>query len=143
MAALTATRPPHETGVALALRLVRPLNGQPTRKACRHFVPDSEGRLVMSSYCILGTYTDQGIRAIKDSPKRIDAGRDLAKSMGAELKEFYLAMGSYDFVVMMEAPSEDIIARYVLALASRGNVRTTTLKIFNETQYKAIIGKLP
>lgn len=97
----------------------------------------------MSSYCILGTYTDQGIRAIKDSPKRLDAGRDLAKSMGAELKEFYMAMGRYDFVVMMEAPSEEIIARYVLALASKGNVRTSTLKIFNETQYKAIVGKLP
>ena len=97
----------------------------------------------MSSYCILGSYTDQGVRSIKDSPKRLDAARDLAKSMGAELKEFYLAMGRYDFVAMMEAPSEDVIARFALALASRGNVRTTTLKVFNETQYKAIIGKLP
>ena len=97
----------------------------------------------MSSYCILGSYTDQGIRAIKESPKRVDAGRDLAKSMGAELKEFYLAMGKFDFVVMLEAPSEEIAARYVLALAARGNVRTTTLKIFSETQYRGIIGKLP
>lgn len=97
----------------------------------------------MSTYCILGTYTDQGIRAIKESPKRLEAGRDLAKSMGAELKTFYLAMGRYDFLVMMEAPSEEIIARYVLALASRGNVRTTTLKIFDETQYKGIISKIP
>jgi uncharacterized protein with GYD domain len=97
----------------------------------------------MSSYCILGNYTDQGIRAIKDSPKRVDAGRDLAKSMGAELKEFHLALGQFDFIVMMEAPSEDIVARYVLALASRGNVRTTTLKIFDEAQYRSIVGKLP
>jgi len=121
----------------------KPFRYDAAGQACRQFVPNGEGRLVMSSYCILGTYTDQGIRAIKDSPKRVEAGRDLAKSMGAELKEFYLAMGGYDFLVMMEAPSEDIIARYVLALASRGNVRTTTLKIFNETQYKDIIGKLP
>jgi uncharacterized protein with GYD domain len=97
----------------------------------------------MSSYCILGNYTEQGIRAVKESPKRVDAGRDLAKSMGAELKEFYLAMGNYDFVVMLEAPSDDIAARYVLSLASRGNVRTTTLKVFSETQYRNIIGKLP
>lgn len=97
----------------------------------------------MPSYCILGTYTDQGVRAIKDSPKRIDAGRELAKSMGAELKEFYLAMGRFDFVAMIEAPDEETIARYVLALASRGNVRTTTLKLFDETQFRSIIGKLP
>lgn len=96
----------------------------------------------MSSYCILGTYTDQGIRAIKDSPKRLDAGRDLAKSMGGELKEFYLAMGNYDFVVMLEAPSDDVVARYVLSLASKGNVRTTTLKIFSETQFRNIIGQV-
>lgn len=96
----------------------------------------------MSSYCILGTYTDQGIRAIKDSPKRLDAGRDLAKSMGSELKEFYLAMGNYDFVVMLEAPSDDVVARYVLSLASKGNVRTTTLKIFSETQFRNIIGQV-
>jgi uncharacterized protein with GYD domain len=97
----------------------------------------------MSSYCILGTYTDQGARSIKESPKRLDAGRELAKSMGAELKEFYLAMGAHDFVAMLEAPSDEIVARFVLALGSRGNVRTTTLKIFSETQYRSIIGKLP
>jgi uncharacterized protein with GYD domain len=96
----------------------------------------------MSSYCILGSYTDQGIRNIKQSPKRVDNGRDLAKSMGAELKEFYLAMGQFDFLVMLEAPSEEIAARYVLALAALGNVRTTTLKIFNETRYRDIIGKI-
>jgi uncharacterized protein with GYD domain len=97
----------------------------------------------MSSYCILGNYTDQGIRAIKQSPKRVDHGRDLAKSMGAELKEFHLAMGQFDFLVMLEAPSEEIAARYVLALSALGNVRTTTLKLFDETQYRGIIGKLP
>ena len=97
----------------------------------------------MSSYCILGTYTDQGVRNIKESPKRLDAARELAKSMGAEMKEFYLAMGAYDLVTLLEAPSDEIVARYVLALGSRGNVRTTTLKIFAETQYRNIIGKLP
>lgn len=97
----------------------------------------------MSSYCILGKFTDQGIRAIKQSPKRLDSSRDLAKSMGAEVKAFHLAMGRFDFLVMLEAPSEEIAARFVLALSSQGNVRTTTLKIFDETQYRGIIGKLP
>jgi uncharacterized protein with GYD domain len=97
----------------------------------------------MASYCILGNYTDQGVRTIKDSPKRLDAARDLAKSMGAELKDFYLAMGAFDLVFTGEAPSDEIMARYVLAIASRGNIRTTTLKIFAESEYRNIIGKLP
>lgn len=97
----------------------------------------------MSSYCVLGTYTDQGIRTIKDSPKRLDDGRALAKSLGAELKAFHLAMGTYDFMVMMEAPDDETMARFALALGSRGNVRTCTLRLFPETDFRNIVGQLP
>ena len=97
----------------------------------------------MSSYCVLGTYTDQGIRTIKESPKRLDDSRALAKSMGAEVKEFCLAMGAYDFVVTIEAPDDETIARFALALGSRGNARTCTLRLFPEADYRKIIGILP
>ena len=53
----------------------------------------------MSTYIMLINYTDQGIRNIKDSPKRADAARDLAKSCGAEMKDLYLTIGGYDLVV--------------------------------------------
>lgn len=96
----------------------------------------------MSSYFILGSYTDQGIRNIKESPKRVDIARDLAKSLGAEFKEFYLAMGAYDFIVKLEAPSDDIVAGFVLAIGSRGNARTTTLRAYTETEFRNIVGKL-
>ncbi len=97
----------------------------------------------MSSYFILASYTDQGIRNIKDSPKRVEAARELARSMGVEFKEFYLAMGAYDIVVKVEAPSDEVLARLVLALGSRGNVRTTTLRVFDEGAFRDIVGKLP
>ena len=97
----------------------------------------------MATYVVLGSYTDQGIRNIKESPKRLDAGRDLAKSMGAQLKDFHLTFGAYDFITTLEAPSDEVASRYVLALASRGNVRTTTVKTFSESEYRSIIGKLP
>lgn len=97
----------------------------------------------MATYLVLGNYTEQGIKNIKDSPKRLDAARDLAKSMGAEFKEFYLTLGAYDFVTVVEAPSDAIAARFALAAASRGAVRTTTLKAFPEKEYRDIISKLP
>ncbi len=55
----------------------------------------------MSTYIMLINYTDQGIRNIKDSPKRADAARDLAKTFGAEMKDVYLTMGGYDLVITM------------------------------------------
>ena len=40
----------------------------------------------MATYIILGNYTDQGVGKIKDSPKRLDAARDSAKSLGVTLR---------------------------------------------------------
>ena len=97
----------------------------------------------MAMYIVLGNYTEQGIKSIKDSPKRIDAARDLAKSMGAEFKEFYLTLGAYDFVTTIEAPNDAVAARFALAAGSRGAVRTTTLKAFSEKEYRDIVSKLP
>jgi uncharacterized protein with GYD domain len=97
----------------------------------------------MATYVILINYTDQGIRNVKDSPKRLDAAKKLLKSMGGEIKEFFLTMGSYDLAIVAEAPSDDVIAKFTLATGSLGNIRTTTLKAFPEAEYRKIIGALP
>ncbi len=92
---------------------------------------------------MLINYTDQGIRNIKDSPKRADAARELAKACGAEMKSLYLTMGGYDLVVTVEAPNDDAVAKFSLAVGSAGNVRSTTLKAFTEEEYRGIIEALP
>ena len=97
----------------------------------------------MATYIILINYTDQGIRNIKDSPKRLDAAKKMLKTMGGEIKDFYLTMGSYDLAIVAEAPSDDVITKFALASGSLGNIRTTTLKAFPETEYRKIIGALP
>ena len=97
----------------------------------------------MATYIILINYTDQGIRNIKDSPKRLDAAKKMLKTMGGEIKDFYLTMGSYYIAIVAEAPSDDVIAKFALASGSLGNIRTTTLKAFPEAEYRKIIGTLP
>ena len=59
----------------------------------------------MATYILLVNWTDQGIKAIKDSPKRLDAGRALAKKFGCEVKDFYLTFGPYDMISVVEAPT--------------------------------------
>ena len=97
----------------------------------------------MSTYIMLFNYTDQGIRNIKDSPQRADAARELARTCGAEMKDFYLTMGGYDLVVTVEASNDDAVAKFALAVGSSGNVRSTTLKAFTEEEYRGIIEALP
>jgi uncharacterized protein with GYD domain len=97
----------------------------------------------MPTYITLINYTDQGIRHIKEAPKRVDAGKKLLKEMGGELKGYYLTMGAHDLVTITEAPSDEVMLRFHLALGSAGNVRTITLKAFPEAEFRKIIATLP
>lgn len=97
----------------------------------------------MAHYILLISWTEQGIKAVKDAPKRADLARTVAKRFGCELKDLYMTIGPYDLVAMVEAPDDAALARFVLAVGSTGNIRTTTLKAFAEDDYRQIIGDLP
>ena len=97
----------------------------------------------MATYIILVRYTDQGIQNIKDSPKRLDAAKAAFKAMGAELQQWYLALGRYDVVVFSEAPDDETAAKLSMAVGALGNVRTETLRVFTEQDYRKLIAALP
>jgi uncharacterized protein with GYD domain len=97
----------------------------------------------MPGYCLLMNWTDQGIRGVRDGGKRIDAGRELARNLGIEFLDLSLCMGPYDIMVRLDAPDDATMARFALALGSRGNVRTTTVRIFPEEEYRGMLGNLP
>ena len=96
----------------------------------------------MAKYIALTNWTDQGIKNVKDSPNRVDTARNLAKSLGCEMQDFYMTIGAYDMVVMIEAPNDETVAKFALTLASAGNVRTTTLKALSENTYREIVSAL-
>lgn len=96
----------------------------------------------MGIYIALSNWTDQGIKTIKDSPRRLDAARELAKKSGCELKDFFMVMGAYDMVWVLEAPDDATAAKFSLAVGSAGNIRTTTLKAFPEDAYRKVVGGL-
>jgi uncharacterized protein with GYD domain len=99
---------------------------------------------VQAKYIILINWTDQGVRNVKDSPKRLDTARGVAKKLGAELQDFYMTMGDYDMVSHIDAPNDEdeTVAKFILGLATLGNVRTKTLKAFSEDEYRKIIAAL-
>ncbi len=96
----------------------------------------------MATYIMLANWTEQGIRNVKDSPGRLDAARQLCKKHGAEIKQVFMTMGTYDLVVMVEAPGDEAVAKVALALGAAGNIRTTTLKAFNEAEYRQLTSSI-
>ena len=96
----------------------------------------------MGTYLMLLNGTDQGIRNIKESPKRMDAAKKLAKDFGGEIKTVYMTQGSFDLAFVADMPNDERVATFVLKLGSLGNVRTTTLKAYSEDDYRKIIGGL-
>ncbi|MCR4267885.1 GYD domain-containing protein [Nitratireductor sp. ZSWI3] len=96
----------------------------------------------MTTYIMLLNWTDQGIRNVRDSPKRLDAAKAALSEMGGSFKAFYLTMGEYDLVAVAEAPDDAVAARFALAIGATGNVRSVTLKAFPEAAYREIISSL-
>jgi uncharacterized protein with GYD domain len=97
----------------------------------------------MPTFVTLASWTDQGIKEVKESPARLDAFKQAAESLGCEVKDFYLVTGDYDMVVVIEAPNGETAVKLSLATGSKGSVRTKTLRAFTEDQYREIIGSLP
>ena len=96
----------------------------------------------MPAYVVLVNRTEQGVRQIKDSAKRLDAAKKALKDMGGEIKSIYLTLGDYDLVAICEAPDDAVAARFIMQLGMLGNVRTKTLKAFPEVAYREIIASL-
>lgn len=91
---------------------------------------------------MLATWTDQGVRSVKEAPKRIDAARKLLADMGGQFQSLHLTMGAYDLVGIYEAPDDAVAARFILLLGQQGMVRTSSLKAFPEQAMRSIIQSL-
>jgi uncharacterized protein with GYD domain len=88
-------------------------------------------------------WTDQGIRSVKDAPKRAAASKELAKKLGVEVKQVFLTSGDNDLVVIVDTPNGDNVAKWAMALGSQGNVRTRTVRAWPESEFVKLISELP
>jgi uncharacterized protein with GYD domain len=96
----------------------------------------------MATFISLVNFTDQGIRAIKGSPDRVNAFKATAEKLGVSVKAVYYTVGHYDMVLVAEGSDEAVTAA-LLAVASQGNARTETLRGFPVDEMKKIIGHIP
>ena len=97
----------------------------------------------MPKYVVLMSLTGQGIKEIKDAPKRIEEGIKGVEAMGGKVLSFYMTMGDYDYVTVGEFPSDEVAATFLLTLGSQGNVKTKTLKAFSREEIADLVKNIP
>ena len=97
----------------------------------------------MPTYISLIKYTQQGAANIKDSPARLDVARRAAESLGGQIKEWFLTLGQYDAIVVIEMPNEETLAQLLLVLGVAGNIQTETCRAFTEDEYRVLLASLP
>lgn len=96
----------------------------------------------MPTYIVLGHFTDQGIRSVKETTKRASAVKEAAKTFGASVKSLYWTLGAYDVVTVVDAPDDESIAALLFSIGSLGNVRTQSLKAFEADEVDRILGRM-
>ena len=95
----------------------------------------------MATFIILGSFTDQGIRNIKESPSRAEAFKELAQTHGVTVRDIFWTSGQYDIALILEG-SDEAVTSSLLSVCSLGNVRTQTLRAFSAAEMGGILENL-
>ncbi len=96
----------------------------------------------MNTYVTLVSWTQKGIQEFRESPSRVEKAKAAIAAAGGEMKSFYMTMGRYDMVAVIEAPDDAAYAKVLLVLGSKGGVRTETLNAFTEDEFRDIVAAL-
>ncbi len=96
----------------------------------------------MATFISLANFTDQGIRDVKESPRRYEAFRVMAEKLGVTVKSVHYTVGRYDLVVILEG-SEEAVTAALLKAGSLGNIRTETLRGFSVEEMRKVVGQMP
>ena len=81
----------------------------------------------MAIYLMLTTLTDEGRKTIKLKPERIKEVNKEVENMGVKILGQYALLGQYDFINILEAPSNEVIAKVAVELGARGTLQTMTI----------------
>ena len=96
----------------------------------------------MATFIVLANWTDQGLRTVEESPRRLDAAKKTLEDMGGQFRSFYMTVGVYDLMLIFDAPDDAVAARFLMMWGKGGNVRTSTLRAFPESAYREIMNSV-
>ncbi|MEQ8693567.1 MAG: GYD domain-containing protein [Pseudomonadales bacterium] len=97
----------------------------------------------MASYIMLSTLTDEGRKTLKSRPERLQEVNKELEEMGARVVYQFAVLGGYDFVNVIDAPSNEVMARISMELGSRGTIKITTLPAVSIDEFVTLMSAAP
>ena len=97
----------------------------------------------MPRYILLLNWTEQGVKNAKDTVKRAKAVAQSFEKAGAKLVQAYWTLGQHDLVLIAKAPNDETLTALAIQAGMAGNVRTSTLRAFDEGEIEQILRKIP
>jgi uncharacterized protein with GYD domain len=96
----------------------------------------------MATYVSIVNFTDQGIKVIRNTVERADSFCQTAERMGVTVRDIFWTLGTYDLVMVVEAPDDETVATLFFSLGSLGNIRAHTMRAFTAEDMANIVGKI-
>ncbi|MEW6475159.1 MAG: GYD domain-containing protein [Actinomycetota bacterium] len=96
----------------------------------------------MATYVVLLNWTEQGVADSGNSLNRANAAANALKKLGGKMRSVLWTMGPYDAVSIIEAPDDETVTAFCLAVGGQGNVRTTTMRAFEKAEMQKILDRL-
>ncbi|GAA4639353.1 hypothetical protein GCM10023196_100630 [Actinoallomurus vinaceus] len=93
----------------------------------------------MATYMLLCKWTDMGRREVATLPDRVTEVTKTFEEMGGKVLGAYLSMGRYDQVVLIEAPEDEVAAKFAVFVAGRGYAETETLRCFSMNEMRRLV----
>jgi uncharacterized protein with GYD domain len=97
----------------------------------------------MPRYVLLVDWTEEGVQAVDRTVERLEQGSKLGETFGCEIEHVWWTQGTHDMVSVVQAPDEQAMAAYTLAVARQGHLRTTTLRAWDGDEMREILSRLP
>jgi uncharacterized protein with GYD domain len=95
----------------------------------------------MATFIMLSKLTDEGRKTLKERPERLAEVNKEIETMGGRVTAQYAVLGGFDFVNVVEAPSNEVIARISVELGSRGTIEVTTLPAMQIPEFTEMLRK--
>lgn len=90
----------------------------------------------MATFFTQVRFTDKGIQAAEQSPQRAAAFRQAVEKAGGAMIAQYWAMGDCDGIAVFSVANEATAAGLLLALTRLGFVRTSTIRLLDEQEFR-------
>ena len=96
----------------------------------------------MATYIVLGHFTDQGLRNVKQTTQRAAAIKELGTKFGVTVKDIYWTLGEFDVLTVLDAPDDAALSAFGLSIGALGNVRSEPMRAFNAQEMTQILAKM-